>query len=210
MTIHPGRIKQTAPGESNRKEDHMDSQTLENLEIHYRLSEWVTQQRDLAIRQHSESVTLLRYARALIEEPDRYSPENEALTEKGRRISPEDPYAVRFNVYGALRRAACVLNIRGLKLHDAQRSLANGASNTMDFMPRHNSRRTALAALDAAIVIQTENDRHEAMNAAKYPKDGSRIFCDIIALAAAPQQPRNDEENAESPHAELDGAPARC
>lgn len=164
----------------------MNSNTVEHLETHYRLSEWATEQRDLTIRRHSESVTLLRYARTLIEEPDRYSQEREALSEKGRPVRAGDPRAVRFNVHGALQRAACVMNIRGPKLHDAQRSLGNGISNTPDFMPRRNSRRTALAALDEAIRIQADNDRHDAMDAARHWTDGGELFCNIVAKTAAP------------------------
>lgn len=186
MTNHTGAVGLGPPRENPIGKKTVNSETVENLEMHYRLSEWATEQRDLTVRQHSESITLLHYARALIEEPDRYSPEKEALTEKGRPVSPTNPRAVRFNVHGALQRAACVMNIRGIKLHDAQRSLGNGISNT-DFMPRRNSQRTALAALDEAIRIQADNDRRDAMSAAQHWTDGGGMFCNIVAQAAATQ-----------------------
>ena len=165
--------------------DIMTPQHVRKLETHYSLSQWTAERRDAIIREHTEAISLLTYARELISDPGRFLSvaQPTAATSNGAWAYPEDPNAFRFSFYGALGRAAAVLGLKR-RLSDAQRSLANGAANTPSFDVQKPKHEGALAAYDAAIDIQRDNDRHDAISVARHGMDGrpesDRTTCNLL------------------------------
>ena len=135
----------------------MNSDTVMEIERIYRRSPWASEKRLRTLGERPDAAALLRYARALIESPERYTARPAALKPGGRPAFATDPEAASFNVHGALTRAARTLDADGPPLDDAREILKEAIAETPQFTGNDPSHAAALTALDKA--LRTQADR---------------------------------------------------
>lgn len=151
----------------------MNPETVTEIEAIYRQSPWASEKRLRTLGKRPDARTLLEYARALMDSPDRYTSRPAALTHEGRPAFATDPEAASFNVHGALTRAARVLDADGRPLDEARDTLKEAITRVPQFAGNDPSHAAALAALETAAEMQADR-ADESCGTMNGNKEGSR------------------------------------
>ena len=134
----------------------MNPGTVMEIERIYRRSPWASKKRLRTLGERPDAAALLRYARALIDSPERYTARPAALTAGGRPAFATDPEATSFNVHGALTRAAQTLDAGDRALNTARDTLKKAIAMVPQFSGNDPSHAAALKALKTAAEMQAD------------------------------------------------------